>query len=91
MNDLIAYGSAILISAVLVLILITMSKRIKLSCVIAPILIETLILLYNFFNYGVISQFGFLPYVFDLPFLLVGSLLGGVLWVRFFKKSPKDN
>jgi hypothetical protein len=76
-------------AAIGTIILIFITKKIKLSCVAAPITIEVIAMLYYVITVGSISQFGPLPYLIAFPFLLLGSLAGSIFWVLVFgKKVP---
>jgi len=87
MEGIVVYSLTILAGALGAIILCYFTKNVKLSCLLAPIVIELAGMLYYYLTEGAISQFGPLPYIIIFPFLLAGSIAGSIFWVTTLKNQ----
>lgn len=86
MSDFFTFSTIIIMAVISTVILIALTNKIRFSCIAAVLLVEGSVMLYNYITIGSIAQFGLLPYFIALPFLLIGSMLGALLWLFVISK-----
>ena len=91
MDEIITFLSIISVSAIVTVILIFFARDIKKSCIVAIIIVEGVAMLHSLIVDGSVSTFGYFPYLIALPFLMVGSVLGALVWLFVIAKfvEPK--